>query len=165
MVEQWRDKRKRNEGSTESYTKLCVLRHKKKADGKTNWKKRFPSSSWSDHHPIKKSLPGNHSFNMRRVPSCVPSNRKMNSVPASLKQLKKDQATQSLFITRSSSSREKTSPIREMKPLKPRRRHNFNGKQEQSRIYKVQPYKRRSRGTAHHEVHPELKDEGVQDLL
>ncbi|GFU68619.1 hypothetical protein TNCV_4741411 [Trichonephila clavipes] len=55
-----------------NHSQNCVCPDIKKGRRK-NRKKRFPSSSRSDHHHIKRSLPGNHSFNMRRVPSSAPS--------------------------------------------------------------------------------------------
>ncbi|GFY71008.1 hypothetical protein TNIN_408481 [Trichonephila inaurata madagascariensis] len=45
-----------------------------------------------------------------------------------------------------------------------RRRHQISGRQEQSKKCRDQPYKRRNKGTTHHEVHSEQRNQGIQDL-
>ncbi|GFW40149.1 hypothetical protein TNCV_5118321 [Trichonephila clavipes] len=130
-----------------------------------NWKKRSPSPSLMDDHPIKKRPPRNHKWNKRRVPlSLIPSglttrkrtrredanerhvlSRELLSAKKSNRNQRKTIAVQNVlatFVTRSRSSREKISRSRRIQPGKSspyelRNRRQFNGRQEQPR--KISP--------------------------
>ncbi|GFV19962.1 uncharacterized protein TNCV_2221301 [Trichonephila clavipes] len=153
-VEQWREKRRWSALSTDYSTNQCLHRQKRRRRRKENRIKDPSLRCWM-------IAP------QRRGHLCTTKGTRGEYPPLSPP---KDQFYEKRCSSRGAvAAEERPVRSRQVQPEKSspydlRNRHTFSGKQEQSRIYKVQSYKRRSKGTAHQEVHSELRNQSIQDL-
>ncbi|GFY29837.1 hypothetical protein TNCV_4071501 [Trichonephila clavipes] len=136
--------------------------------------------------------PGNYKFNKRRVPSSIhsgPSTRKRTRraevngrhvlsrepspcLPRTAEVNKgQTQSRKSNPCSSRGAVATKRRPVRSRRvqpekssPYGLRSRHQFSGRQEQSRMSRVHPYKRHRKGTTHQEIYSEQRNQGIQDL-